>query len=132
MKQNGSPKPKFTTDDLRTWFLVELPVHKAFAGAPDTQVSGISDTSQHHVTDHVTDHVRRLLHTLANGEMSTPAIMRDLKLTHRPTLRANYLHPALEAGLVEMTAPESPHSRLQKYRLTATGRQMLDRAADES
>lgn len=136
MKQNGSPKPKFTTDDLRTWFLVELPVHKAFAGAPETGMSGLSDTSHRHVTDHVSDHVsdhvRRLLQTLANGALSAPAIMQDLKLTHRPTLRANYLHPALEAGLVEMTSPESPRSRQQKYRLTAAGRQVMEAARPES
>jgi ATP-dependent DNA helicase RecG len=135
MKRNGSPKASFETDENRLWFVAKLPIHTAFAGAPETQASGISDTSRRHVTDHVSDHlsdhVRRLLHTLANGELSAPAIMRDLKLTHRPTLRANYLHPALEAGLVEMTSPESPRSRQQKYRLTAAGRQVMEAARPE-
>ena len=34
------------------------------------------------------------------------------------TLRDNYLIPALQAGLIEMTVPDKPNSRLQKYRLT--------------
>ena len=34
----------------------------------------------------------------------------------------NYIRPALEAGLVEMTRPESPTARNQRYRLTASGR----------
>jgi hypothetical protein len=52
--------------------------------------------------------------------------MNRLKLSHRPTFRANYLQPAIAAGLLEYTLPEKPQSRLQKYRLTAKGRRMND------
>ena len=45
--------------------------------------------------------------------------MARLELQHRPTFSANYLLPALNAGLVEMTQPESPKSPTQKYRLIA-------------
>jgi hypothetical protein len=48
--------------------------------------------------------------------------MTRLKLSHRPTFRANYLNPALTTGLIERTIPDKPNSRLQKYRLTAKGR----------
>lgn len=34
----------------------------------------------------------------------------------------NRIVPALKAGLVAMTLPDKPHSRLQKYRLTDKGR----------
>lgn len=41
---------------------------------------------------------------------------------------AAYLSPTLEQGLVEMTVPDKPNSRLQKYRLTARGRAALAEA----
>ena len=48
--------------------------------------------------------------------------MESLGLSHRPTFRKNYLHPALEDGLIEMTMPESPRSPTQKYVLTDKGK----------
>ena len=53
--------------------------------------------------------------------------MTELGLAHRPTFRKNYLHPALAAGLIEMTQPDIPRARNQKYRLTARGKQLVDK-----
>ena len=69
--------------------------------------------------DQVTDQVARLLHALRTGPKSAARLMADLRLSHRPTFRRNYLHPAMSAGLVEMTRPASPSAKNQKYRLTA-------------
>jgi hypothetical protein len=41
-----------------------------------------------------------------------------LGLQDRKSFSERYLKPALKAGLIEMTIPEKPNSRLQKYRLT--------------
>ena len=43
----------------------------------------------------------------------------------RKSFRERYLKPALDEGLIEMTIPEKPNSRLQKYRLTDKGRRWL-------
>ena len=39
-----------------------------------------------------------------------------LGLKSRQTLRMHYLDPAMQKGLVEMTIPEKPSSRNQRYR----------------
>ena len=72
-----------------------------------------------------TDPVRRLLTCLHQGDQSARELRSALGIKHRPTFRANYLRPALAAGLIEYTIPDKPNSRLQQYRLTDAGRTWL-------
>ena len=39
----------------------------------------------------------------------------------RTKFRRKYIHQLLEVGILELTIPENPNSRNQKYRLTAKG-----------
>ena len=63
-----------------------------------------------------TEQVKRLL---AAMEYDTPytaaALMRLLGLKSRDALRNNYLNPAIEEGLIQMTVPGKPTSRNQRY-----------------
>ena len=83
------------------------------------------------VADPLSDQVAALLKVLANRTLPAMECMKALKLSHRPTFRANYLGPALEAGLIERTLPDKPNSRLQKYRLTAMGRYLLSTSSTD-
>ena len=83
------------------------------------------ETIQKEVTDQVTDQVKKLLRALKTGEKSGKELIKELKLKHKPTFRMNYLKPAIEAGLIELTIPEKPKSRFQKYRPTKKGHEIL-------
>jgi Fic family protein len=83
-----------------------------------------STTGSDQVSDHQSDQVMRLLHTLGRTQRSASNLMADLGLSHRPTFRNNYLHPALAAQLIEMVHPDTPRARNQKYRLTKRGEQL--------
>ena len=69
---------------------------------------------------HDTEQVARFVALLKDGPLGAREAMDALGLRHRPTFLANYLQPALKAGLVEMTQPESPKSPTQKYRVVNT------------
>lgn len=75
-------------------------------------------------TDQVTGEVGRLL-AVIQGEMKRNELQLALALKHEDHFRDAYLTPALSLGLIEMTVPDRPRSRLQKYRLTARGQQWL-------
>ena len=136
MRQNGSPDPIFESDDDRTWFLVRLPSRERMP-----QVATVQDTDQDTdqvdpqdkslnkrgsvghttlMTDQVAAHVEQLVVALTT-EMSRAELQVMLQLRHRRHFAVVHLRPALEAGLVEMTLPEKPNSRNQRYRRTARG-----------
>ena len=49
-----------------------------------------------------------------------------MDLTDRTKFRRKYIHPLLEAGILEQTMPEKPNSRNQKYQLTAKGLELIE------
>ncbi len=63
--------------------------------------------------------VEKLLEIMGDCEMSARQIAEALGLSDRKNVRRLYLDPALELGLIEMTIPDKPTSRLQKYRRVA-------------
>jgi Fic family protein len=76
------------------------------------------------VTPQVTPQVRRLLEAIKD-EMTREALQKALGLEDRKSFRERYVMPALAEKLIEMTNPDKPRSRFQKYRLTEKGRQLL-------
>ena len=78
-------------------------------GGKNTAVSTNNKTSEN-------TFAKRLVNVLGNEVLTTNEIMLRLGMTHKPTFRKNYLNPAIEMGLVEMTVPGKPRSRYQKYR----------------
>ena len=81
------------------------------------------DTLWSIIQDAVTTSAPQVSELLAviQGEMSREALQAALGLLDRKSFRERYLQPALADGLIAMTIPDKPNSRLQKYRLTAKG-----------
>ena len=115
MAANGSPPPLFETDDERTSFLIRLSRH------PMTQDPMIATAE---VTMEVTMEVAALL-KVVQGEMSRQTLQTSMGLKNAEHFRKAYVLPAMAAGCLEMTHPEQPNSRLQRYRLTGKGKQWL-------
>ncbi len=89
----------------------------------DTPQDAQQDTPQD--TDQVTDQIQQLVAVLT-GEMSRASIQAGLELKGRPHFIESYLNPALEAGLIEMTLPDKPTSRHQRYRRTPRGEAFVE------
>lgn len=83
-------------------------------GAP---VAPFGDSAQRFGRCDVSPNLQRLLDVL-KGDMSVREMMAALNFHSRDKFLKNYLSPALKAGLVEMTDPDSPKSPKQRYRRT--------------
>jgi ATP-dependent DNA helicase RecG len=125
MRANGSPVPKFQTDDDRTSFLIRLPVHPQAKPVETDQVTG-HDAGEvaGEVTPEVTPEVRKLL-PFCTTPKSRQELQSKLGLKDDDHFRKAYILPSLDAGFIEMTIPGKPTSRLQKYRLTRKGMDWL-------
>lgn len=104
----GLPEPKIEEIALRLRFTVYL------AQLHRIQTGGQKGQSAAQVTAQVGSFCREA--------RSAREIMEMLGLKHWKTFQHNYLNPMLEAGFIERTIPDKLQSRLQKYRLTETGK----------
>ena len=90
----------------------------------DTAHDGQTTTHDEQIPAHVTPQVAQLLKT-AQGESVREELQDRLEITERNYFRKAYLTPAIKAGLLEMTIPDKPRSKNQKYRLTPAGKRWL-------
>lgn len=66
--------------------------------------------------EQVTEYVKKLLSVMEyHVPYTATAIMERLGLKSKETFRKHYLNPAMKLGMVEMTIPEKPRSRNQRY-----------------
>jgi hypothetical protein len=107
------PKPKIRLTGNDLW--LEFPFAKDYLD--------ITVGNQKTVTTEVTTEVRLL--QVMTQDLTRQALQAALGLKNDEHFRKRYLLPALENGLIEMTIPGKPTSRLQKYRITAAGRARL-------
>ena len=83
------------------------------------QIDGILDDVAVQIDEEgaqVSEYVRKLLGVMEyNIPYTAKTLMDRLGLKSRETFRRNYLHPAMEQGLVRMSIPDKPQSRNQRY-----------------
>jgi len=127
MQENGSPPPVFDFDEDHAFFMCRLPVHPQ-ATMPEALTEqagpGTGAVATPQVTPQVAPQVKRLLRE-CDGERLRDELQQRAGIADRKYFRTSFLRPALDAGLLEMTIPDKPNSRFQKYRLTDQGRAWL-------
>ena len=125
----GAGKPVFEDGDM---FKVTVPL----VAAATTKIEAgeqVTPEVTAPVTAPVSNYVSRLLGLLETDRaLGNADILQSFELKSRRRLRETYIHPALEDGLIEMTIPDKPTSRLQKYRLTDKGRAALRQRKTEA
>lgn len=115
----GLPEPEFTeSGDFR------IIIRRTLAATGQVAVQATGQVAVQ-ATGEVGGEVTRLL-LVVDGQHSRAALQERLGLRGRSNFLRLYLEPALEAGLLEMTRPETPNSPSQEYRLTAKGQAVVE------
>ena len=107
----GAGKPVFEDGEM---FTVTLPL-RTFTPEVTPEVA-----------PEVTPEVMKML-AVIKGDMGRKESQGRLGLGDEKHFRESYQQPGIALGLIEMTIPDKPRSRLQKYRLTDKGRKLQKR-----
>jgi ATP-dependent DNA helicase RecG len=156
--RNGSPEPHFETDDERTWFSVMLYLHPAFSyEVPPVEALGSgsalkvltellhkalkADDQDDHQDNHQDNHqdeseelvgmmVQMLLFCIER-ERTREELLAHIGLKRYTQTVRRYLVPLEAIGWLEMTIPDKPNSRNQKYRLSAKALDAMQKAESQ-
>lgn len=106
LKDNGNPEPIFNVGKITAF---EVMVQ------PSLSLNLVTDGEK--VTKSATKSTETMNEVLAFCERprSLTEIMTHLGLKHRNNTKSRYIDPLIENGFLEMTIPEKPNSRNQKY-----------------
>lgn len=125
----GLPKPEFayTWGAVRTTFYKKQQTEGQVTDPVTGQVAPpVTPPVTPPVAPSVAPPVMQVIRLLSkHGELGNTELREQLNINDRKHIRKAYIDPALELGLIEMTIPDKPNSRLQKYRLTEQGKQTL-------
>ena len=103
LKNNGSKEPEFETNETRDYFITTIFMHEGFENEIRNQPITHQDTHQDKILE------------FCKVSKTTKEIMEYLGLKDRRNFYLKYMKPLLEKGLLQMTIPEKPNHKNQKY-----------------
>jgi ATP-dependent DNA helicase RecG len=149
MQRNGSDTPVFETDKQSTYFLTVLKAHtfdvvgdQANDQVMPLTINNLEELSYYlkHSDDQADDQVNNQALNILNKEVHdkvkevleilvTPhkrkEVLSVIGVKNHTDARKRYIDPLIDLGWIELTIPEKPTHKEQKYRLTAEGRKLL-------
>ena len=125
MKANGNPDPVFVVDQITHFNVIVPQSHDASgtkSGPSRDQVGIKSVSSLQDLADKIKVSVNEIDKILGycQKEHSMNEIMAYLGYASRTKFSRKYVKPLIDAGLLVLTIPDKPNSRLQKYRTRNT------------
>jgi ATP-dependent DNA helicase RecG len=116
LAKNGSPRASIETNDERSYFLIDIPVHEGCESVIKLKDDAENNT-QRQSNDRVTTEHDRVIQILKFCE--TPKTRRDILeqigLKYHSDNFNKYIKPLVEQDLLLLTDPDSPNSPKQKY-----------------
>jgi len=123
-REGGYPEPEWEANGFVTTIFRPNPEVRAAAAAQSGAQSEAQSGAQSGAQS------RQVLTALSQGERSAGDLTEALGLRSKTGALKRTLNELVAGGLVEYTLPDKPSSRLQRYRLTRTGRAYLTKTEE--
>jgi ATP-dependent DNA helicase RecG len=120
MRENGSPPPRFETDEDRTYFLIRLPIH------PDSKIVRLETGQATELATELAEEWELSVLRLCLTPRKSSEIQEITGISHRATFFGSYLGQLLEKGWLSRSIPDKPTSPKQRYSLKEKGTRILD------
>ena len=120
IKKNDSPRPIFHTDEDRSYFVLEFPIHPKFAKKGKQAVKERAELGAESGAESAV-----IVKMLSSSPLSMREIAKSLNKKTITGALKRMVRNLMNDGLIEYTIPEKPNSRLQKCRLTRKGTNYL-------
>jgi len=114
LKENGSPSPKFDTNEPeRTFFIVEIPIHQDFKITANAKVSA-----------QVSAQVIELLN-FCKTPKSREEILSFIGISNQTKNYNTHILPLLQSNWIEFTIKDNTKDRNQKYVISELGESVI-------
>ena len=108
LKNNGSKEPEFETNEDRDYFITTIFMHEGF----ENEIKDRPRTDEEPTK--LTDQEIKILEFCKESH-SKKEIMEYMEYKHTRNFTLLYLKPLQEKGLLQMTIPDKPNHKNQKY-----------------
>ena len=139
LAENGSQPAKIETDESRTFFLIDIPCHPDFIDnvqvnvqVKPADIERVMDNMSKLCHSYVIVMSKSMLEKLATcllmckTEISGHDMLKDIDVTSYRHKKRKYLDKLVEMGLIEMTKPDKPTARDQRYIHTTLGEKIIE------
>lgn len=140
MESNGSPSPNFDTDNNSNYFLVTIPAHSLTTNAATNQDKKLTIKNLEELialTNQATNQARTILINAVHDKVGDilgvlsdwtrrTTIFKQIALSNQTFNRERYLDPLIKWGWVMMEFPEKKTNPNQRYRITESGKKLLN------
>ena len=114
LTKNGSPRAIIETDEQRSFFLIDIPVHEGFGNIVELHDENVNANEKEYD-----------ILCFCKEPQSRRDIFTHIGVIYHSKNYTRFVEPLIDMGLLELTIPDKPKSPNQKFKLTDKGRNLI-------
>ena len=118
LTKNGSSRATIETDEQRSFFLIDIPVHEGFGNIVELHDENVNASVNANEKEYD-------ILCFCKEPQSRRDIFTHIGVIYHSKNYTRFVEPLIDMGLLELTIPDKPKSPNQKFKLTDKGRNLI-------